>query len=222
VATDARDLGDTGIPGQEYAESTMNLQGKARSELRISGFGGQGVVLAGIVLGRAAAVHEGRNAVMAQSYGPESRGGASCAEVIIADGEIDYPHIVGADVVVALAQDAYNTYGKKRPRDALLICERDLVELDADLERGRELLRAPFTALAEKVGRKLVLNMVTLGFLCRATSVVSRDALRAAIAASVPKGTEELNLKAFEAGWSFAEAMPVVGGNGVGGRSELS
>ncbi|MFN8178852.1 MAG: 2-oxoacid:acceptor oxidoreductase family protein [bacterium] len=175
-------------------------------EVRLSGFGGQGLVLAGIVLGRAAAVHEGRNAVMAQSYGPESRGGASCAEVIIDDGPIDYPHVVAPDVVLVLSQEAYVKYGKTRAADVLLVTEKDIVELDAELEKGRKVLPVPFTALAEKVGKRIVLNMVALGFLCRATSIVGADALRTAIKASVPKGTDELNLRAFDAGYQYAES----------------
>jgi 2-oxoglutarate ferredoxin oxidoreductase subunit gamma len=182
-----------------------------RTEIRLSGFGGQGVVLAGIVLGRAAAVHEGRNAVLAQSYGPESRGGASCAELVLADGPIDYPHVVAPDLVLVLSQEAYAKYGRSRPARAVLVAEQDLVELDAD-EQGRRVLRAPFTAMAEGLGRRLVLNMVALGFLAGATGVVSAEALRAAIEASVPPGTEALNLRAFEAGLECArqpaEAAP--------------
>lgn len=181
---------------------------KKHIEVRISGFGGQGVITAGIILGRAASVNEGRNAVMGQSYGPESRGGAACAEVLIDDGEIDYPHVVTPDVVVTLAQDAYNTHGKTRPKSTLLIAEENLVELDQAVEKDRTVLRVPFTALAEKCGRRLVTNIVTLGFLCRATGVVSAEALKKAVLASVPKGTEELNTRAFEAGYNYTQALP--------------
>src|SRR5512139_1780542 len=99
---------------------SLNLKGKEQIEVRLSGFGGQGIVLAGTVLGRAAAVEEGRNAVMMQSYGPESRGGASNTEVLIADGEIPYPHCTNLDVVVTLAQEAYDKYGATRPKHTLL------------------------------------------------------------------------------------------------------
>ena len=180
---------------------------KSHVEVRLSGFGGQGLVLAGIVLGRAAAVHEGRNAVMAQSYGPESRGGASCAEVIIDDGDIDYPHLIAPDVVLVLSQEAYAKYGKDRGPDVLLVAEKDIVELDPVAERGRKVMRVPFTAIAEQVGRRIVLNMVALGFLCRATGVVGREALREAIRASVPRGTDELNLRAFDAGHDYTERL---------------
>jgi 2-oxoglutarate ferredoxin oxidoreductase subunit gamma len=186
---------------------TANLREKSQIEVRVAGFGGQGVVLAGMVLGRAAAVEEGRNAVMAQSYGPESRGGASSAEVLIADGEIPYPHCVNPDVVVTLSQAAYDKYGVTRPASSLLIVEKDLVELDPQAEKGKRCLRVPFTALADKLGRRMVLNMVTLGFLCRATGVVTPDAMRKAIAHSVPKGTEDLNLSAFETGYGYTEGL---------------
>ena len=185
----------------------MQLREKSQIEVLVSGFGGQGVVLAGMILGRAAVVEEGRNAVMAQSYGPESRGGASSAEVLIADGEIAYPHCISPDVVVTLAQEAYNMYGTTRPAGALLIAEKDLVVLDPEAEKGKKSLRVPFTALADKVGRRIVLNMVALGFLCRATGVVTPAAMRAAIKASVPPETEALNLQAFEAGMNYTEGL---------------
>jgi 2-oxoglutarate ferredoxin oxidoreductase subunit gamma len=181
---------------------------KTHVEIRLSGFGGQGVMLAAVVLGRAAAVHEGRNAVMAQSYGPESRGGASSAEVIIDDAEIDYPHAVAPDVIVVFSQEAYVKYGLTRPAGTLLIADKDLVVLDAEAEKGKRVLRCPFTGIAEKVGRKVVLNMVALGFLCRATGLVSAEALKASVAVSVPKGTEELNVRAFEAGYNYTEGLP--------------
>lgn len=173
----------------------------------LSGFGGQGVIMAGQILGRAAAVHEGRNAVMAQSYGPESRGGACKSEVILADGEIAYPRVVSPDVAVVLSQEAYRVVGLTRPPECLLIAEEDLVQLDEEAERGREALRIPATRLAEQLGRRIVLNIVTLGFLCGATEAVSPEAMRSAIAASVPKGTEALNLRAFEAGYAHAQGV---------------
>lgn len=187
----------------------MESNPKKRVEIRLSGFGGQGIVTAGVILGRAAAVNEGRNAVMAQSYGPESRGGASAAEVLIDDGEIDYPHVVQPDAIMVLSQEAYAKYGVGRPNGVLLIVERDLVEIDEEAEKGKMVMQVPFTALAEKVGRRLVLNMVALGFLCRATGAVSADALKNAIAVSVPPGTEELNLRAFEAGYQYTDGLQV-------------
>jgi 2-oxoglutarate ferredoxin oxidoreductase subunit gamma len=179
----------------------------------LSGFGGQGVITAGQILGRAVAVNEGRNAVMAQSYGPESRGGAAKTEVILANGEIAYPRVVAPDVAVVLSQEAYRKVGLTRPEGCLLIAEEDLVNLDEAAERGKRVLRVPATRLAEQLGRRVVLNIVMLGFLCGATSVASPDALKAAITASVPKGTEGLNIRAFDAG--YAHAQKVVGQGGA-------
>ena len=174
------------------------------AQVIISGFGGQGVILAGQILGRAVSVHEGRNAVMAQSYGPESRGGACKTEVILSDGAIEYPRVVEPDVVVVLSQPAYDENGKHRPDGCLLIAEEDLVTLDPEAELGKRAMMVPATRLAEQLGKKIVLNIVTLGFLCGASDIVSAEALKEAIAASVPKGTEALNLKAFDAGFSHA------------------
>lgn len=183
------------------------LRAKSMVQVVLSGFGGQGVITAGQILGRAVAVHEGRNAVMAQSYGPESRGGACKAEVILADGEIAYPRVVAPDVAVVLSQAAYREVGLPRPAGCLLIAEEDLVQLDDAAERGRPHVRVPATRLAEQLGRRVVQNIVTLGFFCGATGAVSPEALRSAIAASVPKGTEALNLRAFDAGYAHAQSV---------------
>jgi 2-oxoglutarate ferredoxin oxidoreductase subunit gamma len=126
--------------------------------------------------------------------------------VILADGDIAYPRVVAADVVVTLSQEAYRLHGKTRPKSCVLIAEEDLVELDAETERDRVVLRVPSTRLAESLGRKVVQNIVVLGFLCGATGIVDADALRQAIKESVPKGTEALNLRAFEAGHAHALA----------------
>ena len=186
-------------------QATTSLRDKGFLQVVLSGFGGQGVIMAGEILGRAVAVEEGRNAVMAQSYGPESRGGACKTEVILADGEIAYPRVVSPDVVVVLSQEAYRQVGRRRPPDCLLIAETDLVTLDEEAEKGRNVLRVPATRLAEQLGRRIVLNIVMLGYLCGATGVASPEALKSAIAASVPKGTEGLNLKAFDAGYDHAQ-----------------
>jgi len=187
-------------------EAIRPLGGRRMMQVVLSGFGGQGVITAGQILGRAVAVHEGRNAVMAQNYGPESRGGACKAEVILADGDIAYPRVVAPDVVVVLSQEAYRKVGLPRPPGCLLIAEEDLVKLDEEQEHGKPVLRVPSTRLAEQLGKRVVQNIVTLGFFCGATGAVSPEALRGAIEASVPKGTEALNLKAFDLGYEHALA----------------
>jgi len=184
-----------------------DLQGRERIEVRLGGFGGQGIVLAGYILGRAATVHAGRNAVMSQSYGPESRGGACVAEIVIADEEIAYPRVISPDLLVLMSQQAYEKYATDRPPDCLLIADEDLVTLDEERERVRPVLEAPATRLAEEAGRRIVANMVMLGFICGATGVVSVEAMRDAVAASVPRGTEALNLSAVDTGYEYAVTL---------------
>ena len=174
------------------------------TQVRFGGFGGQGIILAGYILGRAATVHSGRNAVMSQSYGPESRGGACQTELVISDREIAYPRVLNADVVVAMSQAAYQKYGMGRPDSALLIVDEDLVTPDDEAERGRQVRKAPATRLAEGLGRRIAANIVMLGFLTGATGLLDAGAMREAVAASVPKGSQELNVSAFDLGFQHA------------------
>lgn len=176
------------------------LAHKHHVELQISGFGGQGVVMAINVLGRVAAVEQGRNAMAVQSYGPESRGGASLAGLIIDDGEIAMPRVTRPNVVVVLSAAAYDKHGRNRPTEALLIAEQDLVSLDDELEQDRLVLQVPATRIAEELGRRIVANIVMLGFLCAATQVQPPELMKRVIAASVPSHTETLNLDAFDRG----------------------
>jgi len=177
---------------------------KATIQVRLGGFGGQGIILAGNILGRAATVYSGRNAVMSQSYGPESRGGACQTELVISDSEIAYPRVTNPDVVVAMSQETYRKYGVGRPENALLIIDEDLVTLDDEAERGRQVRKAPATRLAEGLGRRIAANIVMLGYLIGATGLLDAGAMREAVAASVPKGSQELNVKAFDLGFQHA------------------
>lgn len=172
-----------------------------RSEVRLAGFGGQGIVLAGYVLGKAVALYGGKNAVFSQSYGPEARGGACAAELIISDGEIDYPMVVRPDVVVLMSQEAFHRYGPQVGAGGTVIMDSDLVQTDT---QGERIYRAPFTRLAEELGNRIAANMVMLGFLAAATGLVRREALEEAIRTSVRERTVPLNLKACAAGYDYA------------------
>ncbi len=171
----------------------------SRQEVRLSGFGGQGIILAGEIMGKAAAIYDGKHATFTQSYGPEARGGACAAEIVIDTHPVHYPHILDPEVLVVMSQGAYTRYVPEFRRDGLLIIDTDLVETD-QRAGGLQTLSIPATRIAEQVGRKLVANIVMLGFLAAVTELVSVDALREAVLSSIPKGTEELNRKAFEAG----------------------
>ncbi|MBM4464419.1 MAG: pyruvate ferredoxin oxidoreductase [Chloroflexi bacterium] len=177
-----------------------------RTEIRLTGFGGQGIVLSGYIIGTAAAIHDKKEATFTQSYGPESRGGACSAQVIISDEPVHYPHLIAPSILVVMSQEAYYKYAPTLSDGALLIVDEDLVEID-DLVGDVKLLSVPATRLAEELGRKIVANIVMLGFFAAVTDVVSVEAMREAILSSVPKGTEELNLRAFEKGYEYGSGI---------------
>jgi 2-oxoglutarate ferredoxin oxidoreductase subunit gamma len=176
----------------------------SRTEIRLTGFGGQGIILSGYIIGKAAAIHDKKQATFTQSYGPESRGGACSAQVIIADEPVSYPHLIAPSILVVMSQEAYNKYAPTLSAGALLIVDEDLVET-GDIASDVKLLSVPATRLAEELGRKIVANIVMLGFFAAVTDVVSVEAMREAILSSVPKGTEGLNLKAFQKGYEYGQ-----------------
>ncbi|WP_457752966.1 2-oxoacid:ferredoxin oxidoreductase subunit gamma [Thermococcus sp.] len=164
-------------------------------QIRLAGIGGQGVVLAGVVLGEAAAI-EGLNVVQTQDYSSASRGGHSIADVIISKEAIYDLIVTKADVLVVLAQLGYDTTKDSLRKDGLLIIDTDLVKPD------REFIGAPFTRIAEETtGLALTVNMVALGYLVAKTGVVKKESVEEAIRRRVPKGTEDINLKAFRVGY---------------------
>ena len=162
-----------------------------RREIRICGFGGQGIILAGVILGEAAG-SIGMQAVQTQSYGPESRGGAARSEVVISEEAIDYPRVMNADVVVALSQPAYDKYARE-------VGPETLVVVDATVT-GEGVVAVPFTKTAEEVGHRIVANIVMLGFLNARLSLVPDEVLEETVLKNVPRGTEDLNKKALAAG----------------------
>lgn len=175
-----------------------------RTEIRITGFGGQGVVLSGYILGRACAINANLHATMIQSFGPEARGSACSSMLVVSDGPVRYPYIICPDIFVAMSSDGYEKHRDELKDDGTLIYEKDLVH--PVLKDGQPAFGVPSTRIAEtKVGRSIVQNIVMIGFFGAVTKIVPREALRDAVEASVPAGTEALNLKAFNAGWSYFE-----------------
>ncbi len=168
-----------------------------RTEIRISGFGGQGVGLAGQIMGKAFAIYEGKEAVMTQSYGPEARGGASNADIVVSDQTIDYPFVQHPDVLIALSQEAYTSSRHAARETALIIIDSALV---TPFENDQP-LGVPATELAENLGNRIVTNIVMLGFFTAATGLVPRDAMEQAIQTSVRDRFVQLNLKAYETGY---------------------
>lgn len=175
-----------------------------RTEIRLAGEGGQGMILAGIILAEAAAIYDGKQAAQTQSYGPEARGGASRSEVVISDGEIDHPEVLSADVVVALSQEAYKKFAKSIRSGGLLIVDQDRVEVPADFDG----VKIPIARIAqETTGRAITANTVALGVLVGLTNLVSRESIERAVTARAPKGTDEMNRKALQAGFAAAERV---------------
>ena len=174
-----------------------------RYELRLSGEGGQGLVLAGKILAEAAAIYDERNATQSQSYGPEARGGASKSEVIISDGEIDYPKAEKLDLQLALTQEAFDKYHKDIRPGGWLVVDSDAVTRLP--ENDWRVVQLPLVRLArEKLGRAIVANIVALGVIVRLSEVVTEEAAEEAILARVPRGTEDLNRKAYRLGLEVA------------------
>ena len=173
-----------------------------RYEIRIAGFGGQGVVTVGKIVGAAATLYDKKNAVQTQSYGPESRGGACKSEVVLSDGEIHYPKVRMADVLVALSQPALDIYLKDLKPGGTLIID-PLTVIKEVTRTDVKVFKVPTAEIALKVGNKRFQNMVALGALCQLTGAVSSQALEIAIGESVPPKTLAQNLEAFQKGIEY-------------------
>jgi len=172
-----------------------------KKEVRLSGFGGQGIGLAGLLLGKALALFEDLEVVMTQSYGPEARGGASNADVIVSDEPVDFPFVQQPDILVALSQEAYTRFRPTAKQDAIILIDEGLVTpAEGD---GTHAIQA--TKLAEKLGRRIVTNVVMLGYFTAVTGLVSRKAMETALKDTLNPKILPLNLKAFAAGYEYPD-----------------
>lgn len=172
------------------------------TEIRIAGFGGQGVILAAVVLGKAASIHQNGFATMTQNFGPEARGGACSAQLILSDSPILYPYVTRPDILVVMSQEAYTRFVPELKHGGVLIIEQDLVRV-GDLPRDTQVYSAPATRIAEELGKRMVLNSVMVGFFAAVTKLLDPQAVRQAVADSVPANFCELNLKAFDKGFEY-------------------
>lgn len=173
-----------------------------RTEFRFSGFGGQGVITMAHIVGRAAIVHDDMDATMTEAYGPEKTGGFSRGDVVVSPDEIDYPGVLAPDVVVAFAQDAFERDADSVAKDGLVVLERDLVDTGevSGLPADVRVVEVPAVEVAEDLGRRVVANIVMLGAVIDLVGVPTPAAVRSAVRETVPEGTEELNLAAFDRG----------------------
>lgn len=171
-----------------------------RHEIRFSGFGGQGIILLAVIIGRAAALYDNKYAVQSQLYGPEARGGASMSAVIIDDENILFPKVTKPDIYVIMSQQGFEKYGINAPENAIMLLDSDLVHS----RPGCTYYEIPATSEAKtNIGRVIVANIVMLGALVAATGVVTTEAIEKAVLDTVPKGTEDLNMKALKRGFEL-------------------
>ena len=172
------------------------------TEIRIAGFGGQGVILSAVVIGKAGCIYQAGYSTMTQNFGPEARGGACSAQVILSDSPVLYPYVTRPDILVVMSQEAYTLFSPQLKDTGTLIIEEDLVRI-GELPAGVRVYSIPATRIAEELGKKMVLNIVMVGFFGAISQAVDPDALRNAVAASVPEAYRDLNRKAFDKGYEY-------------------
>ena len=174
------------------------------TEVRVAGFGGQGVILSAIVIGKAASVYEGGFATMCQAFGPEARGGACSAQLVLSDQPVLYPYVTKPDVLVVMSQEAYSKFVPELKPTGTLIVEQDLVKI-SELPATVKVYSCPATRLAEELGKRMVLNIVMVGFFAAVTGLTKKESLRDAVGASVPESFKDLNLAAFDKGYEYGK-----------------
>jgi 2-oxoglutarate ferredoxin oxidoreductase subunit gamma len=172
------------------------------TEIRIAGFGGQGVILSAVVIGKAGCIYHNGYSTMTQSFGPEARGGACSAQVILSDDPVLYPYVTQPDILVVMSQEAYTLFAPQVNPEGILVIEEDLVRIN-ELPPGVRVYAIPATRIAEELGKKMVLNIVMVGFFAAVSQVLDPDAVRQAVSASVPEAYRDLNLRAFDKGFEY-------------------
>ena len=176
-----------------------------KKEILITGFGGQGIVLAGKVLGMAACLTDRLESTLTQSYGPEARGGACSVQLILSDKPIHYPYVREADILVCMSQTGCDKYRPLLKDNGILITDQDMVR--STESTGGGVFPIPATRIAEELGKKMMANIVMLGFVTSVTGAVSLTGMLTSVADSVPGGTEEANIAAFNKGYDFGQAL---------------
>jgi 2-oxoglutarate ferredoxin oxidoreductase subunit gamma len=175
------------------------------TEIRVAGFGGQGVIMAAIVIGKAASINEGGFATMTQNFGPEARGGACSAQVIVSNEPVLYPYVTSPDILVVMSQEAYTKFAPEVKANGTLVVEQDLVRI-SNLPAGTKVFSCPATRIAEELGKRMVSNIVMVGFFAAVCKILKPESLKEAVLASVPPAFKDLNDTAFEAGYKYGVA----------------
>jgi 2-oxoglutarate ferredoxin oxidoreductase subunit gamma len=176
------------------------------TEIRLSGFGGQGIIRMGYIIGKAASIFDGKSATMTQSFGPEARGSACSSQVVVSDNRVLYPYVNIPHILVSMSQEAYSKFESNLEKDGFLLIDEDLVQPGLP-KAGVKMYSIPSTRIAEEMGNKIIANIVMLGFFTAVTSVVSAESVRKAIPGSVPQRFVDLNVKAFEKGYEYGQEL---------------
>lgn len=169
------------------------------TEIRFAGFGGQGIIRSGIIVGRAVSIYDGGFSTMNQSFGPEARGGACSSQLLVSDQKILYPYITRSDYLIVMSQEACDKFEPEVKGDGVLIFDEDLVNPTTK----KQILSIPSTRFAEELGNRIFANVVMLGFVTAVTEVVSLEAMKKSIPESVPERFIDKNLKAFDKGYDY-------------------
>jgi len=174
------------------------------TEIRFSGFGGQGIIRCGLIAGKALSLFDNKQATMTQSFGPEARGSACSSQLVVSDDRVLYPYISAPEILISMSQEAYDKYEPELRDDGLLLIDKDLVK--AKPPRGKiKSYSIPSTRFAEELGNRIIANLVMLGFFTAITRVVSPEAMKKALPGLVPGRFLELNKKAFDKGYEYGK-----------------
>lgn len=197
--------------GKSSLEETTTAR-KGHHEIIITGFGGQGIILAGNILGKSATLFEKKNASLIQSYGPEARGGSCAAQVVVSEDEIEYPYVEDPHILICMSQEGFDKNIRKLAKGGTLFMDSGLVKPDPKrIPKGVKAYSIPATRFAEEMEVKMMANIIMLGFVVAITQLVSYEAIKKAVGTSVPKGTEEKNLAGLERGFHYGTDLRTKG-----------
>jgi len=176
------------------------------TEIRFSGFGGQGIIRCGLITGKALSLFDDKNATLTQSFGPEARGSACSSQLVVSDDRVLYPYISRPEILISMSQEAYEKYEPELRDDGILIIDKDLVKMKPP--RGKiKFYAVPSTRFAEELGNRIIANLVMLGFFTAVTKVVSPEAVKKALPGLVPGRFLDLNIKAFDKGYDYGQQI---------------
>ncbi len=176
------------------------------TEIRFSGFGGQGIIRCGLIAGKALSLYDNKHATMTQSFGPEARGSACSSQLVVSDDRVLYPYISTPEILISMSQEAYEKYEPELREDGILIIDKDLVKMKP--ARGKiKVFSVPSTRFAEELGNRITANLVMLGFFSSVTGVVSQEAMKKALPGLVPGRFLDLNIKAFDKGYDYGKEV---------------